>query len=388
MKYFTYIARNARRNPVRSLLTITSVGISLFLMMILVSFFSMNNELAAKRRGFHRLITMNAQGFAGMVPIARAREVAALDGVVAACPFLWYMGKYQDEFIPFAQFGVDAKTVFTVRDELMISRAELEAFQADPAGCVLGRKLADTRGLKVGDPLPLKGDLYPFSLNLTVRGIYDVPPNSDRDACFFHWEYLDEGLKRDYQGQMSGNAGMIFIKCKSEDAMTRVARQIDSLYVNSDNPTRTQAEDAWIVMFADMMGDLRDVIQGIGLAVVVSLLCVAGNSMAMALRERTTEIAVLKAIGFSKPLVLCLVLAEAMMVAGLGGIAGAIGCKLLCDVVDMAQFTGGFLPFFYVSWSTALLGLGVSLFIGFWSGFVPAVRAAQGSVINGLRKVV
>ena len=141
-------------------------------------------------------------------------------------------------------------------------------------------------------------------------------------------------------------------------------------------------------MFADMMGDLRDVIEGIGLAVVVSLLCVAGNSMAMALRERTTEIAVLKAIGFSKSLVLCLVLAEAMLVAGFGGVVGAIGCKLLCDMVDMAQFTGGFLPFFYVSWPTALLGLGVSVFIGFWSGFVPAVRAAQASVINGLRKVV
>src|SRR5262249_15113602 len=119
-----------------------------------------------------------------------------------------------------------------------------------------------------------------------------------------------------------------------------------------------------------------------------SLICVAGNSMAMALRERTTEIAVLRAIGYSKPLVLTLMLAEALLVAGLGGVIGAIGCKLLCDVVDMSQFTGGFLPFFYVSWSTALLGLAISLFIGFWSGFVPAVRAANLSVIEGLRKVV
>jgi putative ABC transport system permease protein len=388
MKFFTYIVRNARRNPVRSILTIASVAMTLFLMVILVSFFSMNSEIAAMRRGYHRLLTMNAQGFAGMVPIARTHEIASLDGVVAASPFLWYMGKYQDELIPFAQFGVDAESVFAVRDELKISPEELAAFKQDRAGCVLGRRLAAARGLKLGDPLPLTGDLYPFSLNLTIRGIYEVPPNSDRDACFFHWEYLDEGLKRDHQGQLSGNAGMIFIKCKNNDVMAGVARKIDALYRNSDNPTRTQAEDAWIVQFSEMMGDLREVIEGIGLAVVVSLLCVAGNSMAMALRERTTEVAVLKAIGFSKPLVLMLVLAEAMLVAGLGGILGSFGCKFLADVVDLAQFTGGFLPFFYVSWSTALLGLGVSLFIGFWSGFIPAIRAARLSVVNGLRKVV
>jgi putative ABC transport system permease protein len=387
MKYLRYIVRNARRNPVRSLLTIVSIAISLFLMMILVAFFAMNNEIAAKRKGFHRLITMNAQGFAGLVPIARVREIAALDGVVASSPFLWYMGKYQDEIIPFAQFGVDASSVFTVRDELSISRPELEAFQQDPAGCVLGRKLATAKGLKVGDVLPLKGDLYPFDLTLTIRGIYDVPPNSDRDACFFHWQYLDEGLKRDHQGQMSGNAGMIFTKCKNAEVMNRVSRQIDAMYVNSETPTRSQAEDAFILMFSDMMGDLKGLIQKIGMAVVVSLLCVAGNSMAMALRERTTEIAVLKAIGFGKPLLLALVLAEAMLVAGLGGLIGAVGGKLLCDVVDVAQFTGGFLPFFYISWATALLGLGVSLLIGFGSGFVPAVRAARLSVVNGLRKV-
>jgi putative ABC transport system permease protein len=388
MKYLTYIVRNARRNPVRSLLTVTSIAISLFLMMILVAFFKMNDEIAAKRKGNHRLISMNSQGFAGLVPIARVREIAALDGVVATSPFLWYMGKYQDEMIPFAQFGVDSETAFAVRDDLLISPEELAAFKADKAGCVLGRKLAVSRGLKLGDPLPLKGNLYPFSLNLTIRGIYDVPPNTDRDCCFFHWEYLDEGLKRDHQGQMSGNAGLIFIKCKNDDVMASVARKVDAMYVNSDNPSRTQAEDEWIRQFSKMMGDLRELIQGIGMAVVVSLVCVAGNSMAMALRERTTEIAVLRAIGYSKPLVLTLVLAESMFVAGLGGVLGSIGCKLLCDVVDVSQFTGGFLPFFYVSWATAVLGLGVSLFVGFWSGFIPAIRAAQLSVIDGLRKVV
>jgi putative ABC transport system permease protein len=187
---------------------------------------------------------------------------------------------------------------------------------------------------------------------------------------------------------MSGNAGIIFAKCRDAQVMTRLSRQIDAMYSNSETPTRTQAEDAWILMFSEMMGDLKGLIQKIGMAIIVALLCVAGNSMAMSLRERTTEIAVLKAIGYSKPLVLSLVLAEAMLVSGLGGVVGALGCKLLCDVVDVARFTGGFLPFFYVSWSTAMQGLAVSLFIGLLSGFVPAVRASELSVVNGLRKVV
>ncbi len=388
MKYLTYITRNARRNPVRSLLTIASMAICLFLMMILVSFFAINREVAASRSVYHRMITMSSQGFAAMMPIARVREIAALDGVVASSPFLWYMGKYADETIPFAQFGVDANTVFAVRDDLTIAPDQLKAFQEDPAGCVLGRQLATARGLKVGDAMPLKGDLYPFSLNLTIRGIYDAPPNTDRPTCLFHWEYLDEGLRRDHQGQMSGNAGLIFAKCKNAEVMPRLARQIDEMYVNSDAPTRTQAEDAWILMFSEMMGDLKGRMQWIGLAVVVSLLCVAGNSMAMSLRERTTEIAVLKAIGYNKPLVLSLVLAEAVLVSGLGGVAGALGCKLLCDVIDVATLTGGFLPFFFVSWSTALWGVALSLLIGLGSGLIPALLAAQQSVVGGLRKVV
>jgi putative ABC transport system permease protein len=355
-------------------------------MMILFSFLTISNEYFESLRIYNRIVTMSSNGFSGRMPIARVHEVAALDGVVAATPFAWYGGKYAEETVPFAQFAVDADTFFTIYDELTIPAAQLKAFREDKAGCVIGRKLADDRGLKVGDPLPLKADAYPFDLTLTIRGIYDGPVKRDRRMCVFHWEYLDEGLKRTAPTQ-AGNAGMVVAKCRSGELMTRLTRQIDNMYVNSDRPARTQTEEAFGKMFSEMMGDLNAMIRNIGLAVVFSLLCVAGNSMAMALRERTTEVAVLKAIGFSKPLVVSLVLAEATLVAGLGGLLGALGCKLLCDVVDVAQFSGGFLPFFYISWSTALLGLAVSLFVGFGSGFVPAIRAAQLSVVNGLRKV-
>jgi putative ABC transport system permease protein len=400
MKHFTYILRNALRNPVRSLLTIASTAICLFLMMILLAFFAINNEVSVESRIYNRIVTMNANGFAGMVPISFVGEVAKMDGVLAATPFSWYGGKYHDEVMPFSQFAVDPETIFKVMDELSVPPAQLKDFLENKDGCVIGRKLAGDRGLKVGDPLPLKGDWYPVDMNLTIRGIYSGPARTDQRMCLFHFDYFDEALKKvtmssasggslaPASAKVSGNAGIIFIKCKTADIMPSLGKKIDDLYRNSDFPTRTQTEEAFDKMFADMLGDLKSAIYGIGLAVVVALLLVAGNAMAMAMRERTTEVAVLKAIGFPKGLVLFLVLTEAVLVAGLGGAIGSLGSKALFDYVDIAPYTAGFLPFFYVSWNIALLGLGASLFVGLVSGLFPALLAANSSVVNGLRKVV
>jgi putative ABC transport system permease protein len=218
--------------------------------------------------------------------------------------------------------------------------------------------------------------------------------------CLFRYDYFDELLKRVTMSQnsggslatgssrVSGNAGMVFIKCKNADVMPALSMKVDELYRNSEFPTRTQTEEAFGKMFSDMMGDLKHAIYGIGAAMIVSLLLVAGNAMAMAIRERTSEVAILKAVGFSKGLVLFLVLAEAVLVAGFGGALGSLGCKALCDYVDVARFTAGFLPLFFVPWRIALAGLLVSIFVGFASGVIPAILAANTSVINGLRKVV
>ncbi len=395
MKYFTYILRNARRNPVRSALTIASTSICLCLMMLLLSFFAMRDDASSAVRINNRIISLNANGFAGMIPISRVKEIAPIDGVVAASPFCWVGGKYQDEILPFAQFAVDADTAFTVLDEFTIPPQQLKAFQENKDGCVIGRKLADDKSLKLNDVLALKGDAYPVDLNLTIRGIYDGPAHRNLRMCLIRWDYFDELLKRARGSSMtsastraSGNAGMIFIKCKSGDDMARLSKKIDDNYRNSDFPMRTQSEEAFGKMFEEMLGDMKGMIRIIGLAVVFSLLCVAGNSMAMAMRERTGEVAVLKAIGFTRPLVLFMVLSEAVLVAGVGGVIGSLGSKALCDLVDLSQFTAGFLPFYYVPWNIALEGLAVSLLIGLLSGLYPAVRAANLSVVDGLRRVI
>ena len=388
MKYLTYVFRNARRNPVRSLLTVASTAVSLFLMMILFSFFSVSDEVARSSRQYDRIVTLNSQGFAGIVPIVRVREIAAMDGVVAVTPFDWFGGKYGEERMPFAQFGVDPETFLTVYDEFTMPPEQVKAWKDDKAGCIVGRKLAEDRKLKVGDPLPLKGDIYPVDLKLTIRGIYNGPPIRDLRMCLFHWSYLDDLLKTSSLAGASGNAGCIVARCKSGDVMAPLCRKIDAAYLNTDNATRTQTEEAFNKFFMEMLGDLRGMVRRIGMAVVLSLVLVSANALAMALRERTTEIAVLKAIGFGRQLILFFVLSEAMIVSGLGGLVGAIGCKLLFDAVDLSKYSGGFMAFFYVPWMTALVGLALSLLIGFASGLIPAVLAARLSVVKGLRKVV
>lgn len=388
MKFLGYVLRNTARNPIRSTLTIASVAISLFLMTMLVTYLAINNEVRGTVKAYNRIITMSSQGFAQPVPIAEVARIGAMEGIEAASPLLWYGGKYQEETLAFAQFGIDGDTIFKIYDEYSIPPDQLKSFQQDRSGCVIGRKLSAERNLKIGDRIPLKGDIYPFDMNLTVRAIYDGPENRDLRACWFHWEYLEEGLKRDFKGKGAGNAGAVVAKCKDGDSIPTLCKKIDTLSLNSDSPTRTQSEEAFLKMFSEFAGDLRVLIRNVGLAVVFSLLCVSGNAMAMALRERTREVAVLRAIGFGKLLILFLVLAESVFVAVLGGVVGSIGSKFLFDFFDVSRYSAGFLPFFYVSWTTALAGLAVAATIGLLSGIVPAALAVRNSVIDGLRKVV
>jgi len=221
-----------------------SMAISLFLMMILVSFLAINNEYfrvaADLQPDRHDELERLLPG--GCRSPASTRSPRST-GWSRATPFCWYGGKYGEETVPFAQFAVDADTFFTIYDELTIPATQLKAFREDKAGCVIGRMLDEDAASRSATRCRLKADAYPFDLTLTIRGIYDGPVKRDRRMCVFHWEYLDEGLKRTAPTQ-AGNAGMVVAKCRNAELMTRLSRQIDNLYVNSDRPARTQTEGA------------------------------------------------------------------------------------------------------------------------------------------------
>jgi putative ABC transport system permease protein len=385
MQILLYIWRNLRRNKLRSFLTTLSVGFSLALMTVLHGYMAMQGVWGEEAQKYGRLVVMNTQGFTGNLPISYVDKVTGIAGIEAATQYSWYGGNYKEEQMPFAQFGCDPKTAFKVWAEYRIDPAQFANWCSTRNGCVVDRKLAAKRKWKIGEKIPLQGTLYPFNLDLVMCGVYDSPKYTD--SLWFHWDYLNEGLKQQ-NARGVDNAGTIFAKTTRAADLSTLAKTIDEKFVSSDNPTRTQTEAAFAQMFADMLGNVQQYIRNIGLAVAFSLTLVAANAMAMSMRERTTEIAVLKAIGFSQWRVLVLVLGEACSITMLGGLLGiGLGCSCL---EGLHNFSSQFFPLGILEmigpWLALLVAISVA--IGFASGIVPAYRAAQLSVIDGLRRVI
>ncbi len=373
------------RNKLRSSLTILSIAFSLALMTILHGYMAMQDQLgfrsveASSHRGHEH------HGFAGDVPIANVDRVRGMEGVLAAVPYSWFGGMYKDQQMAFAQFATDPKEVFKVWPEYKIAPEQLKEFQSDRQACVADRQLAERMKWKVGERIPLQGTFYPVSLDLKLVGLFDAPQNTD--SLWFDWTYLDEGL-RATSSEGSGNAGTIFAKTVDPGSMATVCKAIDERFASSDNPTRSQTESAFAQMFADMVGNIQLYILVIGIAVVFSLTLVAATAMAMSMRERTTEVAVLKAIGFSK---------TASTLDGSGRVVldrrdwrCAWDCVWRIVFARVAYDQRAVLPFsiFEMAGAWMLLLLLVAAGIGLISGIIPAVRAAQLSVIDGLRRVV
>lgn len=385
MKLLMYIWRNVKRNKLRSMLTILSVGFSLALMTVLYGYLVMQEAWSKEALKHDRIVVMNKQGFSGRLPIAYVDEVREMEDVISAVPYAWFGGNYREEQMPFAQFGTDPDHVFKVWSELKIDPQQLEAFQNDRQGCIADRRLAEKRAWNIGEKIPLQGTFYPINLDLKLVGVFDAETYTD--SLWFDWEYMDEELRK-FSSEISGNSGTIFAKCTSTGAIPQVCDAIDTSHASSDAPTRTQTEAAFAQMFTDMLGNIVVYIRVISLAAIFALFLVAGTAMAMSTRERTTEVAVLKAIGFSKPRVLSLVLGESTMISLLGGVLGiAVGGVCLQLLHSMSA---QFFPLSFTQMTGAwLLGLvAVSIGIGLISGLLPAVWAARLSVVDGLRRVI
>ena len=385
MKLLMYIWRNATRNRLRSVLTVLSIGFSLALLTVLYGYLAMQEAWGREAEQHHRIVVMNTQGFAGEVPIAYVDRVRGMEGVDGAVPYAWFGGTYKGERVMFAQFGTDPHEAFRVWDEFRIEPEQLEAWQNDRRGCVADRRLAEEQGWTIGERIPLEGTFYQFNLDLELVGLFDAPQPTG--TLWFDWTYLDEGL-RSAQAPGAGNAGIIFAKAESAAVIPELCQAIDDRFASSDNPTRTQTESAFAQMFTEMMGNIQTYIRNIALAVMFSLTLVAGNAMAMSLRERTTEIAVLKAIGFPRGRVLGMVLGEACLIAGVGGLTGlAVGSGFLQLLHNaMPQMIPLGMSDLAGPWM--LLIIAAAAAIGLLSGIVPALRAARLSVVNGLRRVV
>jgi putative ABC transport system permease protein len=384
MKLLPYVFRNVRRNKLRSLLTIMAIAICLMLMTFLYGYLEQMEVWGREAEKYNRVVVMHSQGFAGQVPLKMLDEVRDMEGVVAAVPFSWFGGKYGDGTEFFAQFGTDPDRFFDVWTEFEIPPEQLAEFKSDRQACIVDRELANKLGLKIGDRVPLQGTFYQFDLDLKLVGIYDPPETTL--SLYFNLKYLDEGLRQKANGRGAGNCGTIFFKARSADIIPGLCQAIDARYASSPNPTKTQTEKAFSQMFVKMMGNVQSFILFIAVFVTISLTLVAANGMAMSMRERTTEIAVLKAIGFQNGTVLSLMLGEAVLIAAIGGLLGvgagrgiyALGHKFAPMIIQTAS----------MPWTVMAWGMVIAAGIGLASGLVPAVLAARLSVVDGLRRII
>jgi putative ABC transport system permease protein len=318
------------------------------------------------------------------MPEAFEARIKQVPGVAAVTPANWFGGIYKEDKpeYAFAQFYVDPREVFDVHNEWQISPEEKAAFQQERTAAFCGKKLAEKFGWKIGDVIELQGTFLQVHPRLTLRGIYTVSENrGEEDQFLFHRPYVEESLNR------PGLVGTFRIRLEESADEAVVSDAVDQLFYNSSAPTKTETEAAFAASFVSMLGNVKGLITAIGAIVVFTIVLIAANSMAMTARERFTEIAVMKALGFQPGLVLALMLIESVFIALIGGILGAFGAKVIFSFTGVSENMFMFLQDFNVLPTTVVLGLVASLLIGVFAGGIPALNAARVRIVDGLRRV-
>ena len=379
MKFWPLLLANLGRHKRRTLLTMASVALALFLFASLRTVIT-TLRATAQYGNARRLVSQNASGLIFPLPVSYAQRLAAVPGVEKVTWANWFGGQYGDGKRFFANFAVDARSYLDLYPEVSVPADQREAFLQDRSGALIGRRLIDLFGWTVGQNVTLRGTIYPGEWTFTVRGVYTpTDPAYNDDAMMFHWAYLDERNAR------KGEVGWYILQINHPESAPQVARAVDDLFRNSSAPTKTGTEQAFSASFATMWGNVGLLMNTIGMAVVFAILLVAANAMMMSARERTRELAVLKTIGFSDRRLFGLVMAEAGIITLTGAVLGLGAAKLLYKGTNFNA--AGFLPGFDVTGVTLAVGAAIALLLMLASGIVPAARAARLPVVAALRNV-
>jgi len=377
------IRRNVWRNPRRTLLTVGSVMLALLLLSLLLSLLSAMER--AEGSADNRVVVRHAVSLTFMLPESYGRKLEAVDHVEAVTPLNWFGGIYKDEKPEnfFAQFSSDPATLPLVYPELQMPEEQWEAWRKERSGFIAGKALADKYGWRIGDEIFLEGVIWPVDLQLTLRGIYEEPAaRSVERQIFFHRAYLEEAMDN------PGLAGSYVLKIDDPASVPAVVSASEALFQNSDAQVRAETEKAFQLSFLEMLGNIRLFFGAIGLAVVISIFFITANTMAMAARERTTEVAVLKSLGFRGRHVVTMVAMESVLVGLLGAVLGAgLGFLLVKGVAVVLEKVFPVFGTLRMTPGILALGLGLGLAIGLLSGLVPAVAAARLRIVDGLRRV-
>ena len=381
MKFRKLIFANLFRKKIRLILTVGSFAIALVLFTFLAvvkSAFNRGVELA----GADRLIVVDRVGLMNLMPISYADKIAAIPGVKAVTHDHWFGGVYQDEKNFFPQFVIDVENHRKVYPEFVVPDDQWNIFAKDRQGAIAGARLAERFHWKVGDRIPIKTTLYGGATwEFNLDGIYHTEKaDGDQSQFWLQWKYFDENVP----SVIKSTAGWYILRLESPDDAVRVAQAIDEKFANSPHETKTETESAFAAYFAKQFGNIEFLILSIGGVVFFTLLLVTGNTMAISVRERTSELGVLKAIGFTDRSVLFLVLAESLAIALFGG---ALGLALaILAIPGISAALTGLLPPLLLSKPLLLLGLGFAILVGAASGLLPGIGAMRMRVVNALRR--
>jgi len=379
VKFFPLIIANLLRKKTRSILTMGSFAVAVLLFSLLATIEGSFNQ-GVEVAGADRLVVINKNSIIQPLPLAYKERILQIPGVKAVSFAIWFGGIYQDEKNFFAQLGIEPSTYLTMYNEFRVDPGQWQDFLADREGCIAGRKLMQRFGWKVGDRIPIRGSIYPGTWEFNIRGEYrGALDENDETQFWFRFDYLDE--RRDI---LKGTVGWYMVKVADPDHAPQVAKTIEERFENSPFESTAETEKSFAAGFTKQIGNVKAIMLSIGSIVFFTLLLVTGSTMAMSVRERTGELAVLKTIGFSDNAVMVLVLAESLIYAVLGGGMGVTAAKLFTLRGDP---TGGFLPVFYLSPEKMAVGLAFALTSGIAAGCIPAFLAMRLRIVEALRRV-
>lgn len=382
MKFARIIFANLFRKKVRLLLTIGSFAVALFLFAFLAvvqDAFSRGANVA----GADRLVIINRTSIINTIPLSYRDKILRIPGVKYITHNNWFGAIYKDEKNFFPQFVIDPENQRQVMSELLVPDDQWNNFLKDRQGAIVGARTAERFGWKIGDRVPLMSTLWGGgNWEFNVDGIYHGKrPQDDETQFWLQWDYFQEHIPDRIKGQV----GWYVLKLDSPDDAVRVSKAIDAEFANSPNETKTETESAFAANWVKQFGNIKFLIVTIGTVVFFTLLLVTGNTMAISVRERTSELAVFKAIGFSDRSVLLFVLAESLIIALIGGVLGLLFA--VAAVPGLAKALNGLLPSLVLSPSVLVIGMILAVVVGIISGLLPGLNAMHMRVVNALRRV-
>jgi putative ABC transport system permease protein len=373
------IVRNVFRNRRRSLLTLASTAISLALLSLLLALYQgfFYGEDASPSQAL-RMVCRHRVSLTQPLPASHQQKIAAVPGVVKTSAWSWFQGTYKDPKDFFARFAVDSETIFDIHQDWTMPAEQLTAFKRGRTACAIGRKIATDYNIHLGDRVTIVGDIYPVTLELTVAGIFEHPPQTE--ALVFHREYLTELLSKTSRDR--DMVGTYLILAEKADQIPAISRAIDTMFDNSPYPTRTESEKEFGRSFLAFLGNIKLFLAAVCAAVTFTILLVSANTVAMAVRERTRETAILRTLGFTPSEILELIVGESVFISLLGGV---VGMGLGWVLGTLMTLGGGAFGFRGVKWQAAAVVLVMAILVGFFASLVPAFLSSRKNVVESLR---